>query len=131
MLLLQTYLALQAHRKFAKAAESFIGFAASLALVVFRTTKERGFPHLEDIGLVLLVHFLELRLSCYLLWSSSELPVSEVSITGSGVPLPGDLLREVPLETSSLVLCLLFYFLLATLLPLPLGGGMALKRNGL
>ena len=128
-------LALQAHRKFTIAAESFGGFAALLAPVVFGAAEERSLlPHLEHVRLVRLLWILlllQLSLSLYLLRSPSELPLGEVRFARGRVPLLEDVLREVPLEASSLIAFFPFYFLPATLLPLSLVAAMATHIIGL
>ena len=102
-------LALQAHRMFTKAAESFGGFAAPLALVVFGAAGERNLlPHLEHVRLVRLhriLLLLQLSLSLYLLRCPSELPLGEVRFARDPVPLLKDGLRKVLQEASSCHLC--------------------------
>ena len=123
-------LALHADWKIAHAASSFIGFAAPLAPVVSRTAQERGIAHLEDIGLAPLAYLMPQQLSISLLWSPLQPPLCEITVGRNRrarlhVELPVYILREVPLEASSLVLRLLVYFFPAMFFPLLLGGGMA------
>ena len=99
-------MAFQANRLFAHAASSFIGFAAPLALVVFRTTQEKSLPHFQDISLVRLADSLILQLSVSLLWSPLQLPLCELSVCRKRrarlhVTLPENLLRENTLEAYS------------------------------